>query len=272
MLITRIATAAVILPLFIGALLWLPSNYWAALLLVLLLAGAREWAALCGYGRRGRWLFSGFVLLPSLWVLFLPPDIEHSTMVRGLPVVVACWLAALFWLVLVPLWLLRGWRVCNPLTLALAGWIVLVPTWLALVQLQETPLELLALLGIVWIADSAAYLVGKRFGKHKLAPAISPGKTWEGVAGAAAGVAVYYAVLHSVSPQFAGVGQGVMMALFAVLTIASIEGDLFESHIKRQAGVKDSGSLLPGHGGVLDRIDGLTASMPLAVLILTYAA
>lgn len=272
MLITRIATAAVILPLFIGALLWLPGNYWAALLLVLLLAGAREWAALCGYGRRGRWLFSGFVLLPSLWVLFLPPDIDHSTMVRSLSVAAACWLAALFWLVLVPLWLLRSWRVSNPLALALAGWIVLVPTWLAMVQLQETPLELLALLGIVWIADSTAYLAGKTFGRHKLAPAISPGKTWEGVAGTAVGMAVYYVVLQGISPQFAGMGQSTSIALFVVLTIASIEGDLFESYIKRQAGVKDSGRLLPGHGGVLDRIDGLTASMPLAVLILTYAA
>jgi phosphatidate cytidylyltransferase len=271
MLITRIATVAVILPVFIASLLWLPNVYWGGFLLLLLFAGASEWAALSGYQRRGRWLFIGIVLLPSIWMIFLPADIDHATVVRGLPVAAACWFAALFWLVLAPLWLIRGWRASNPLAMALAGWIVLVPTWLAMVQLQETPLELLALLGIVWIADSAAYLAGKKFGRHKLAPAISPGKTWEGVAGAVIGVAVYYAVLQSVSPQFAGMGLFTSIALFVVLTIASIEGDLFESYIKRQAGVKDSGRLLPGHGGVLDRIDGLTASMPLAALILTYA-
>lgn len=273
MLITRIATAAVILPVFIASLLWLPNRYWGIFLLLLLFAGAREWAVLSGYQRRGRWLFSGFVLLSALAAIFLSAGTDPAAMAAGEAVVAAsCWIAGLFWLALVPLWLLRGWRMSNPLAMAVAGWVVLVPTWFAMVQLQENPLQLLALLGIVWIADSAAYLAGKKLGRHKLAPAISPGKTWEGVAGAAVGVAVYYAVLQSVSPQFAGMGQVVTIALFAVLTIASIEGDLFESYIKRQAGVKDSGRLLPGHGGVLDRIDGLTASMPLAALILKYAA
>ena len=85
------------------------------------------------------------------------------------------------------LWLMRGWRVSGPLDMGLAGWIVLVPTWLAMVQLQQNPVELLVLLGVVWVADSAAYFAGRRFGRHKLAPAISPGKTWEGVAGAVIG-------------------------------------------------------------------------------------
>lgn len=273
MLFTRIATATVILPVFIASLLWLPNRYWGVFLLLLLLAGAREWAALAGFQHRGRWLFSGFILLSALAAMFLPTGTEYLAMATREAIVVAsCWVAGLFWMALVPFWLLRGWRASNPLVMALAGWIVLVPTWLAMVQLQQTPLELLALLGIVWIADSAAYLAGKRFGRHKLAPAISPGKTWEGVAGAAVGVAVYYVVLQSTSQQFAEMGQTAAIALFAIMTIASVEGDLFESHVKRQAGVKDSGGLLPGHGGVLDRIDGLTASMPLAVLILTYAA
>ena len=270
MLITRLATALAILPLFIGAVLWLPNAYWAALLLLLLLAAAREWARLAGYRLRGCWLFCTCVLALPLWVMGLPPDMAQAAIVKGMPIAAACGLAALFWLVLAPLWLCRGWRVSNPLIMGLTGWIVLVPTWLAMVQLQQNPLELLALLGVVWIADSAAYLAGRKLGRHKLAPAISPGKTWEGVAGAVIGVTVYYALLSSVSQQFSEMGQAAAIALFGVLTVASVEGDLFESHIKRQAGVKDSGTLLPGHGGVLDRIDGLTASMPLAALILTY--
>lgn len=272
MLATRIVTAIVILPVFVGSLLWLPNKYWAVFLLLLLLAGAWEWATLAGYQRRGRWLFAGFVLLSSLWMMFLSPDTNHAAAAGHLPVVViSYWIAALFWLALVPLWLRRGWRLSNPLTMALAGWIVLVPTWLAMVRLQEHPSQLLILLGIIWIADSAAYLAGKKLGRHKLAPGISPGKTWEGVAGAVIGVTVYYIVLLSASTRVAGMGEAVGIVMFAVLTIASIEGDLFESCIKRQAGVKDSGNLLPGHGGVLDRIDGLTASMPLAALILQYA-
>ncbi|MEK6593047.1 MAG: phosphatidate cytidylyltransferase [Pseudomonadota bacterium] len=272
MLTARVVTAAVILPVFVGSLLWLPNGYWAVFLLPMLLAGAWEWAALVGYQRRGRWLFSGCVLLSSLGMMYLSSGIDRAAAGHLPVVVISYWIAAVFWLALVPLWLLRGWRLSNPLAMAVAGWIVLVPSWLAMARLQEQPLQLLILLGIVWIADSAAYLTGKKLGRHKLAPVISPGKTWEGVAGAVFGVAVYYAVLLSVFTHVVGMGKAAGMATFAVLTIASIEGDLFESCIKRQAGVKDSGNLLPGHGGVLDRIDGLTASMPLAALILQYAA
>jgi phosphatidate cytidylyltransferase len=272
MLATRIVTAAIILPVFVGSLLWLPNKYWAVFLLPMLLVGSWEWAALAGYQRRGRWLFSGLVLLSSIWIIYLLSGIDSSAAsASSLLVVIAYWLAVLFWLVLVPLWLLRGWRLPHPLWMAVAGWIVLVPTWLAMVQLQEHASQLLILLGIIWTADCAAYLTGKTLGRHKLAPRISPGKTWEGVAGAVIGVAVYYAVLLSVSTQIAGLGAAAGTAMFAALTIAGIEGDLFESWIKRQAGVKDSGHLLPGHGGILDRIDGLTASMPLAALILKYS-
>ena len=116
----------------------------------------------------------------------------------------------------------------------------------------------------VWIADSAAYFAGKRFGKHKLASTISPGKTWEGVLGAFVAVTIYAVMLSYLTHQsywFVLVFWGVM--------ILSIMGDLFESLIKRQAGVKDSSNLLPGHGGVLDRIDGLTSSLPLVMFLLT---
>jgi len=115
----------------------------------------------------------------------------------------------------------------------------------------------------VWIADSAAYFAGKRFGRHKLAPSISPGKTWEGVLGACIAVALYaVAICYFFDTEYW------LVLLMLGITIASVMGDLIESLFKRQAGAKDSGSILPGHGGILDRVDGLTSSLPLVTFLL----
>ena len=146
----------------------------------------------------------------------------------------------------------------------------MLPAWLAIARLQLDPLQLLQLLGIVWLADTAAYLAGRSWGKRKLAPQISPGKTWEGVAGAVAAVAVYYVVLSNFTSARSWASGWGGVLVFAGVAAMSIVGDLFESWMKRRAGVKDSGALLPGHGGILDRIDGLTASMPLAALLTRY--
>lgn len=151
--------------------------------------------------------------------------------------------------------------------LACCGWITLLAAWTALTVLHAHPGRLLALVAVVWIADSAAYFTGRRFGRRRLAPGISPGKTWEGVAGAGAAVAVYFVTLWIiVSPPWLAPSPLVDGALIALLVVLSIEGDLFESWLKRRAGVKDSGTLLPGHGGVLDRIDGMIAVLPFAAL------
>lgn len=180
-------------------------------------------------------------------------------------------LAALFWFTAAPAWLLFGWAPQQRALVAATGILVLVPTWLAMVALRElSPYTLLLVMALVWVADSVAYFVGRRYGKHKLAPAISPGKTWEGVLGGFAGVAIYLmlAVLAVIATR--NFGEQLPLPLFVVvvlgapLTVASIIGDLFESWMKRQVGLKDSGSLLPGHGGVLDRIDALTATLPVA--------
>jgi phosphatidate cytidylyltransferase len=136
---------------------------------------------------------------------------------------------------------------------------------------------LLAVLATVWLSDTAAYFAGRRFGKRKLAPAISPGKTWEGVAGALAAVTLYalaWAGLGSpasmpVAPDGTRSGALWIVPVLLALAVAGMIGDLFESLIKREAGVKDSGTLLPGHGGMLDRIDALLAMLPLAVLAFT---
>ena len=161
-------------------------------------------------------------------------------------------------------------RVKSRVVLLLTGWVVLVPAWLAMGHLQVEPGQLLAVLGIIWLADTGAYLVGRVWGRHRLAAAISPGKTWEGVAGGVTAVAVYYGVLSRFVPGWDWWTDGTGAALFAVVTAASMVGDLFESWMKRQAGVKDSGSLLPGHGGILDRVDSITSGIPLAAALLLY--
>ena len=128
-------------------------------------------------------------------------------------------------------------------------------------------------MAIVWISDTAAFLCGKQWGRCKLAPSISPGKTWEGVAGAFGGVTLYYVILSVCFASGHAVLDGAMgFAVFLALTALGVEGDLFESWIKRTAGVKDSGTVLPGHGGILDRIDALTSSMPAAALVLAWCA
>jgi len=266
MFITRVITAAILLPLFIGGIFYLPTSWWVLALAPLVFAGAWEWAALSGIGRPARWMYCLLILGTGLaaiaaahhWPL---PFAEQSVL----------WASALFWIVCVPAWLRLGWRPRHPLPLLVAGWILLVPTWVALVRLQQAPWVLLAVLGVVWIADSAAYFAGRTWGRRKLAPSISPGKTWEGVAGAGFAVAVYHVLVWNYGfGDLAPHGGFAAAALVAVLFPLSILGDLFESRIKRQAGVKDSGRLLPGHGGVLDRIDALTSTLPLAALTIPW--
>jgi phosphatidate cytidylyltransferase len=134
---------------------------------------------------------------------------------------------------------------------------------------ENSPWLLLGIMVLVWVADSAAYFTGRKFGKTKLAPSISPGKTWEGVIGALLGVSVYVLLAWSFSSytHLFMLLPNILLASWCWVGLAVI-GDLFESAIKRQAGVKDSGALLPGHGGLLDRIDALTSTLPLAALAL----
>jgi phosphatidate cytidylyltransferase len=172
-------------------------------------------------------------------------------------------MAAVFWLLIAPLWLARGMRTDREDGLLIAGLMVILPAALAMTALE--PHRLLAVLVLVWVADSAAYFVGRAWGRRKLAPAISPGKTWEGAAGGVAGALVYAIICKRF---FDDVDWVPYLAAAALLAVLSIVGDLFESAAKRRAGVKDSGALLPGHGGILDRIDSATAVLPLAALLL----
>lgn len=221
---------------------------------LLLLVAGLEWARLCRLVPRSAWVFA-----PTLAAVFLITG--YLELQRALFAA-----AALFWIVIAPAWMWRGVRPNQGPWLGAAGFAVLVPAGLAVLALK--PLEVLLVLVLVWIADSAAYFVGRAWGRHPLAPAISPGKSWEGAAGGLIG-ALAYAIIGGFSLQ--GTASEIAWAPFlsaaALLAMVSIAGDLFESAAKRQAGVKDSGTLLPGHGGILDRIDSATASLPLAALL-----
>jgi phosphatidate cytidylyltransferase len=270
---TRVATAAVLLPAFLAAVLLLKPLAWAAVALAIAVAGAWEWARLCDLRRQRLWLFVGglFLMAFNLGV----PALEAGGRLDPVAVRWLCGLSVGFWLLVAPLWLARHWPTRSPLLMALVGWLVLLPAWVAMVVLHaRSPWLLLAALAVVWIADSAAYFAGRRFGQRKLAPAVSPGKTWEGVWGGLAAVALYAGVLAAFAPGLLGLPQAQPSAIAIVaagaLAVAgvSVVGDLFESWLKRQAGVKDSGRLLPGHGGVLDRVDAQLAALPLATLLI----
>ena len=275
---TRILTALVLIPVTIAALFFLPPPEWAAITLVIVALASREWAVLTGYRKlNGLLLVAGTVLIGAcmLFTRWSGFDAEG-----GWPeplVVSICGAATLFWVLIAPAWLYFRWRIESKTVLTLVGWLALSATWVAVVQLQaRSPALLLALMAIVWVADTAAYFAGRRFGKRKLAPAISPGKTWEGVYGALIAVAVYALALLPFAGE-AGYSAPILstsviawVALALALAGLSIVGDLFESQLKRNRGVKDSGRLLPGHGGVLDRIDALLAALPPAALIAHY--
>jgi phosphatidate cytidylyltransferase len=267
----RIATILIVLPLFLAALLWLPAPYWAVLTFLVTLLGLWEWAGLAGLSSIGKIAYlaaSGLLSAAygALWASGAGLGMSQAPGSRWLLI-----FASVFWLLIAPAWMAGQWQPRSPLLLAFVGWVVMLPTWLALVELRAvSPSTLLAFLLLVWVADITAYFTGKRFGRAKLAPAISPGKTWEGVAGAFAAVTLYACILVR-WPGLAGKERALhgfgLVALFWLLTGLAIVGDLFESWMKRSRGCKDSGSLLPGHGGILDRIDALTATLPVAALV-----
>ncbi|MDP2761747.1 MAG: phosphatidate cytidylyltransferase [Sideroxyarcus sp.] len=272
MLKSRVLTSMILLALLLVALFWLPPIIWSLLVLVMVLQGTVEWSHLSGLQGRQANLYWGATLLLLLGLLWLDTSAsaEQSRYVH----LMFYLLSAMLWLIVVPAWLITGIKVTQPWLMMLVGWMVLIPTGLAMIDLRAAapaPWVLLFVMGLVWVADSAAYFAGRKFGKTKLAPSISPGKTWEGVAGAILGVSIYVALVWTFSAEFSRlqVLPAMMLAAWWWVVLAVI-GDLFESAIKRQAGVKDSGTLLPGHGGLLDRIDALTSTLPLAALALLF--
>lgn len=275
MLTTRIITALVIFAVVLVTLLVFPAWCWALLTMAIALGGCWEWSRLSQLPPRAKFtylLLSG-AIAALVFIVYLraPPSVFERLAASGFII------AAAFWLIAAPVWLAKNWHPPSLLLKALVGWIVIFPLWLALVLLREqSPWLVLTFAAIVWIADIAAYFAGKAFGRRKLAPSISPGKTLEGALGGLLGVAVYFFVWQALTRSssahdFAWAGmlhtQGLwLLAFFLLLACISVLGDLFESWMKRGAGLKDSSGLLPGHGGILDRIDALTSTLPIAGL------
>jgi len=257
----RLVTAAVLVPLVVAAVLGLDTDRLRWVAAVVPLAAAWEWARLGGL--KGRGAAAVYVAVTAVYLVILGIVEEHGAAVFvSAPV-------AVFWLTLT-LGLMARRRVpinssaVVSVPVMLAGPLLLGAAWVALVAVHRGaggPELTLFVLALVWTADSAAYFTGRAFGRRKLAPAISPGKSIEGVLGALVATAALAAAFWSWrSPLF---GLPGFLALSVLVAVVSVTGDLFESLIKRRRGVKDSGRILPGHGGVLDRIDSLNASVPL---------
>ena len=264
MLRTRVVTALLLVAGLALILFALPPLAAVLAFAAIAALAAWEWGGLMRQDRPARVMYA-FVLLLFCWQLTVAaPEL--------VPVFLG--VSAAFWILVVPLWFRFKWALAgNDFFGYLIGALVILPMWAAMVALHAVSIWLLlAAMALVWVADISAYFAGRAFGRHKLAPAISPGKTWEGVAGAVAGVLIYGGIVLWFSP----LGGKIPLAwpllglLLILLTAVSVMGDLFESLLKRQAGIKDSSGLLPGHGGVLDRIDALTSTLPLAALILHF--
>jgi phosphatidate cytidylyltransferase len=260
-LFRRVLTAALLLAVFVPAVLWAPAWLWALLMAGVVGMAAYEWARLSHFPPPAA---RAYAALLGLCAVALPyvMDADWPAFRTGLIL-----LAIAFWLLVAPLWLLGRWQASQPFVRAAVGVVLLMPTWAALLYLHARgPGVLLGVMAIVWIADTAAYFSGRHFGRHKLAPAISPGKTWEGVAGAFAALVLYAGAVS----LLAGMPLLSLFLMMSGLLYIAVLGDLFESWIKRVSGMKDSGDVLPGHGGVLDRIDALTSTLPIATGMLMW--
>ncbi|MEP7311884.1 MAG: phosphatidate cytidylyltransferase [Pseudomonadota bacterium] len=258
MIAKRIITAVVLGGLLLLVLLRAPVSWSLVLITVAILLSAWEWSA---------FLRAPQALVRPLYVLAIAALLYGSWRVSAtsagltqvLLVALAWWVLALVWIMFLP------GRMTRPLAWA-TGALVLVPAWVALMRLRlDWPRGAewtLFLLLLVWAADTGAFIAGKAFGRHKLAPRVSPGKTWEG----AVGGLLLGAVLAVLAARWFVQPVVSFVALSLVVVVFSIIGDLTESMLKRYAGLKDSGQLIPGHGGLMDRMDSITAAAPMLVL------
>lgn len=262
----RVITAAVLIVVVILAVLLLPNVLFALLAMVVIVSiGGWEWSRLVGFEDFHRGLFVAWLLL-SAFVVYKWAELRWVLIVMGV-----IWWAGI--LVLLSMYE-QGTALYkeNKWILRVSALFVLIPAWIALVTLhQHHPLLVLYLIFLVAVADSGAYFTGKAMGKNKLAPELSPGKTREGMLGGLAG-AIVWAILGAWFFDLGTRDWFYFISLSVAVALLSVAGDLFESLIKREAGQKDSGNILPGHGGILDRIDGLIATLPLFALGIFWGA
>lgn len=263
MLKNRIITAAILVPIVI-AFIFLVDTLWFSILFAVFVAiGAWEWAGLCKLNEVMKYAYSLFVVLILVTVYWFDSRFLYEAILFS---------GAIYWLIAVMLIFSyqrqRNLLPKSPFILLLVGMLLLIPMWSGLVLLKATPVNgaslIMLLMLLIWGADTAAYFAGKKWGKRKLAHHVSPGKTWEGtLAGIFSSVviAIAYVIVSGES-----LGDSMLFIGLSILTVVgSVFGDLMESLVKREAGQKDSGRILPGHGGVMDRIDSLTAASPIFV-------
>ncbi|MDP1765857.1 MAG: phosphatidate cytidylyltransferase [Methylotenera sp.] len=268
MLKTRIITAIVLIIGFTAALFKASDMSWAFITLAATLIALWEWSNLIKLTKPQMYLSVASALSVGLMLMFASKSSVETPLgyyMDELVFILLC-VSAVFWMVLAPVWLISRKKISQKFILALLGLSLLLALWVALNGLHKiNPWLLLGVLATVWLADSAAYFAGKSFGRHKLAPEVSPGKTWEGVAGAMLAVTFYGLLLCN----YLHYSHWLIVGLWLIVVL-SVIGDLFESLLKRQAGLKDSSQLLPGHGGVLDRIDGLIPTLPLVLFYIYF--
>ena len=258
----RILTAMVLATVLIGVLLYGPKWGPRALFGLFIAAGAWEWSAFLGVSARGaRLAYMLLVAVLAIAARALLPEVREFSKLMEFSA--AWWLVALLWLLLAPQ-RTRAW------VTALAGVFALIPAWVALTRMAELwphgAQWVLFVLTLTFAADTGAYFAGHAFGRVKLAPLVSPGKTWEGVLGGM----VFAAVVGFAGSGWFNLVAGGFIPLCLAAAAFSVVGDLTESMFKRAAGLKDSGRLFPGHGGVLDRVDGVLAAAPVMCLGLVW--
>ena len=271
MLRQRIFTALIMAGLFIAAIAYLPRSLFAMLLALLVGFGAWEWSRMSGWKQPVARAIYVLVILAAMGVIYhycelgLNPPRERVQPLLGL----AClwWSFALLWVKGFPSSAVF-WR-SMPMRSAM-GMLILVPSWMSAVYLlsfRQGGILMIVMVLVTATADIGAYFAGKRFGQHKLAVSVSPSKTWEGFWGGLAACALLAVILWGLLPEHAeGIGLPAVVVVIAMTALASVIGDLTVSMVKRESGVKDSGSLLPGHGGILDRLDSLCGAAPIFAL------
>ncbi len=271
MLKQRILTALVLAPIMIGGIFYLPLGQFKLFIAAIVTVGAWEWANLSGVKMQvGRVAYAGMVA-GLIWAIEFEGLVQEVDL---LYMAFAWWVIAFILVALHPK-LKNLWG--SEVVRLLMGLAILLPMWVGFVQIKSYPFNdylIMYVMFVVWGADVGAYFAGRTFGKHKLAPTVSPGKTWEGVYG---GLAVTflmalgggYVLENNTGLSLSGSQWVLLVVLTLAITFVSVVGDLIESMVKRHRGIKDSSNLLPGHGGVMDRIDSMTAALPMFALALS---
>jgi phosphatidate cytidylyltransferase len=280
MLKTRVITAVVLLALFIPILFFSPTIILSLVVSIIISLAAWEWGRFI-WGVKSRFpIYYSLMIQLLLVILIYCIHLDDDALVSRLNDLMSSilWISIIFWLFAVPIILSRKLQFSiqkNTSLFAIVGVVIFMSDWYAFMLLRDTGLwVLLSVLMVVWTADIGAYFTGKKLGKHKLAPQLSPGKSIEGAIGGMVAVCIlgiiFYAGNLSSSNFFNMIGQQyswlILIPLSIFLAGMSVVGDLFESQLKRLSSMKDSSGLLPGHGGVLDRIDALLPVLPIAAL------